>query len=161
MTKQLLLFSLLTLVFFSCNENEPGPRLLLEGTYEAVLQDGEVNSINSMTFGKDGSLYVERFARIGSAAQLCLLNYQIGTYSIDGDQFTFNINESYGPDPLINYSGCPGKENLIPQLGSETLTVTGIFAISNTRAAFNLDYQCPELLPFMCLGSKVYKLTNP
>lgn len=162
MKKQFLLLSLLAMALFSCQGDDAQDfALVLDGTYEAVLQSESGSSVNTMTFKGDGSLLVERFVSLGDSEGLCLLNYQLGTYSLINEDFVFTINESYGPDPLAMYIGCPGKEDLVPQLGSEPLTVAGTLVLSNAKKNFNLSYECPELLPYMCLGSNDFELTTP
>lgn len=160
MKKQFLLFSLMAITFFSCQDDQ-NPEILLEGTYKATLQGDVGSSFTTMTFESDGSLSVERFVSIGNTEEVCLLNYQLGRYSLVNDEFVFTVNESYGPDPAANYMGCPGRAALIPQLDSQTLTVTGTLVLSNSKKQFNLNYQCPEELPYMCLGSEEFELSVP
>ncbi|WP_035455858.1 hypothetical protein [Algoriphagus terrigena] len=162
MKKQFLLLSLLAMALFSCEGDDAQDfALVLDGTYEAVLQSEGRSAGTKMTFKGDGSLLVERFVILGDSGVRCHQNYQLGTYSLVNEDFVFTINESYGPDPLINYSICPSKEDLVPQLGSEPLPVAGTLVLSNAKKNFNLSYECPELLPYMCLGSNEFELTTP
>lgn len=165
MTKLLLRFLLIVLLFTSCKEEEDTiPQSELVGTYEISneINDTGIWVVNQYIFKADGN--IEQFGLMRDAEKGNKLGYTYhtkGSYTLNGVNFVIKMTEAF----LVNYTKSPvgyadSVEDLeSKKLSAESVEFKGVIQRSNSGAKISIVLQCTEIVgatPSDCIGERVF-----
>lgn len=120
---KLLLFLILSGLFYSCNqEHEMGPVNELVGSYEFKMEHVgnhyELDFVNTLQFRSDGTVYGEGISKIsGTDQQVGYRYYFYGSYKVEDGNVHISETESFRLDDEDSFFAA--KSDLVPKDGNQ------------------------------------------